>query len=45
MGAIVVTISIFRTILQIPLDVFPNFVLLQVEIQAEAPGLPLEEVE
>ncbi|MBD2293641.1 efflux RND transporter permease subunit [Anabaena sphaerica FACHB-251] len=45
MGAIVVTVWIFQTIIQMPLDVFPNFAPPQVEIQVEAPGLAPEEVE
>ena len=45
LGAIVVTVWIFRTIIQMPLDVFPSFAPPQVEIQAEAPGLAPEEVE
>ncbi|XWK91725.1 MAG: efflux RND transporter permease subunit (plasmid) [Phormidium sp.] len=45
LGAIVVTVWIFRTIIQMPLDVFPNFAPPQVEIQTEAPGLAPEEVE
>lgn len=45
LGAIVVTIWIFRTIIQMPLDVFPTFAPPQVEIQTEAPGLAPEEVE
>lgn len=45
LGAIVVTFWIFRTIIQMPLDVFPNFAPPQVEIQTEAPGLAPEELE
>jgi cation efflux system protein involved in nickel and cobalt tolerance len=45
MSAIVITIAIFRTIIQMPLDVFPAFAPPQVEIQTEAPGLAPEEVE
>jgi CzcA family heavy metal efflux pump len=45
LGAIVVTFWIFRTIIQMPLDVFPSFAPPQVEIQTEAPGLAPEEVE
>ncbi|MBD2095595.1 efflux RND transporter permease subunit [Trichocoleus sp. FACHB-591] len=45
LGAIVITIWIFRTIIQMPLDVFPPFAPPQVEIQTEAPGLAPEEVE
>ncbi|PSB15063.1 CusA/CzcA family heavy metal efflux RND transporter [Phormidesmis priestleyi ULC007] len=45
LGAIVITIWIFRTIIQMPLDVFPTFAPPQVEIQTEAPGLAPEEVE
>ncbi|ARV59637.1 cation transporter [Nostocales cyanobacterium HT-58-2] len=45
LGTIVVTIWIFRTIIQMPLDVFPSFAPPQVEIQTEAPGLAPEEVE
>ncbi|MCC5659355.1 CusA/CzcA family heavy metal efflux RND transporter [Nostoc sp. XA010] len=45
LGAIVVTLWIFRTIIQMPLDVFPSFAPPQVEIQTEAPGLAPEEVE
>ena len=44
-GAIILTIWIFRTIIQMPLDVFPTFAPPQVEIQTEAPGLAPEEVE
>ncbi|MCC5641782.1 CusA/CzcA family heavy metal efflux RND transporter [Nostoc sp. CHAB 5824] len=45
LGAIVITLWIFRTIIQMPLDVFPTFAPPQVEIQTEAPGLAPEEVE
>jgi cation efflux system protein involved in nickel and cobalt tolerance len=45
LSAIVITIAIFRTIMQMPLDVFPTFAPPQVEIQTEAPGLAPEEVE
>jgi Cu/Ag efflux pump CusA len=45
LGAIVVTFWIFRTIIQMPLDVFPSFAPPQVEIQTEAPGLAPEEIE
>lgn len=45
LGAIILTIWIFRTIIQMPLDVFPTFAPPQVEIQTEAPGLAPEEVE
>jgi CzcA family heavy metal efflux pump len=45
LGAIVVTLWIFQTIIQMPLDVFPSFAPPQVEIQTEAPGLAPEEVE
>ncbi|HEY9761403.1 MAG TPA: efflux RND transporter permease subunit [Trichocoleus sp.] len=45
LGAIVVTVWIFRTVVQMPLDVFPSFAPPQVEIQTEAPGLAPEEVE
>ncbi len=45
LGTIVITIWIFRTIIQMPLDVFPSFAPPQVEIQTEAPGLAPEEVE
>ncbi|MBW4678544.1 MAG: CusA/CzcA family heavy metal efflux RND transporter [Microcoleus vaginatus WJT46-NPBG5] len=45
LGAIIVTFWIFRTIIQMPLDVFPNFAPPQVEIQTEAPGLAPEELE
>ena len=45
LGAIIVTIWIFRTIIQMPLDVFPSFAPPQVEIQTETPGLAPEEVE
>jgi hypothetical protein len=38
LGAIVITVWIFRTIIQMPLDVFPTFAPPQVEIQTEAPG-------
>ncbi len=45
LGAIIVTFWIFRTIIQMPLDVFPSFAPPQVEIQTESPGLAPEEVE
>jgi CzcA family heavy metal efflux pump len=45
LGTIIITIWIFRTIIQMPLDVFPSFAPPQVEIQTEAPGLAPEEVE
>ena len=45
LGAIVITFWIFRTIIQMPLDVFPSFAPPQVEIQTEAPGLAPEEIE
>ena len=45
LGAVIVTFWIFRTIVQMPLDVFPSFAPPQVEIQTEAPGLAPEEVE
>ena len=45
LGAIIVTFWIFRTIIQMPLDVFPSFAPPQVEIQTEALGLAPEEVE
>jgi cation efflux system protein involved in nickel and cobalt tolerance len=45
LSAIITMIVIFRTIIQMPLDVFPNFAPPQVEIQTEAPGLAPEEVE
>ncbi len=45
LGAMILTIWIFRTIIQMPLDVFPQFAPPQVEIQTEAPGLAPEEVE
>ncbi|MBD1805328.1 efflux RND transporter permease subunit [Microcoleus sp. FACHB-SPT15] len=45
LGTIVVTFWIFRTIIQMPLDVFPSFAPPQVEIQTEAPGLAPEELE
>ncbi|AFY90997.1 efflux RND transporter permease subunit [Chroococcidiopsis thermalis] len=45
LGAIVLTFWIFRTIVQMPLDVFPSFAPPQVEIQTETPGLAPEEVE
>ncbi len=45
LGAIIVTFWIFRTISQMPLDVFPSFAPPQVEIQVEAPGLAPEELE
>ncbi|MFN9818428.1 MAG: efflux RND transporter permease subunit [Pseudanabaena sp.] len=44
-GAMILSIWIFRTIVQMPLDVFPPFAPPQVEIQTEAPGLAPEEVE
>jgi len=45
LGAIIITFWIFRTIIQMPLDVFPSFAPPQVEIQTETPGLAPEEVE
>lgn len=45
LGAIIVTFWIFRTIIQMPLDVFPSFAPPQVEIQTESLGLAPEEVE
>jgi cation efflux system protein involved in nickel and cobalt tolerance len=45
LSAIITMIVIFRTIIQMPLDVFPSFAPPQVEIQTEAPGLAPEEVE
>jgi cation efflux system protein involved in nickel and cobalt tolerance len=45
LGAIILTFWIFRTIIQMPLDVFPSFAPPQVEIQTETPGLAPEEVE
>ncbi|MUG93367.1 CusA/CzcA family heavy metal efflux RND transporter [Scytonema sp. UIC 10036] len=45
LGAIIITLWIFQTIIQMPLDVFPSFAPPQVEIQTEAPGLAPEEVE
>ena len=45
LGAMILTIWILRTIIQMPLDVFPTFAPPQVEIQTEAPGLAPEEVE
>ncbi|GAA6621538.1 hypothetical protein NUACC26_073580 [Scytonema sp. NUACC26] len=45
LGTIILTFWIFRTIIQMPLDVFPSFAPPQVEIQTEAPGLAPEEVE
>lgn len=45
LGTIVVTIWIFRTIVQMPLDVFPSFAPPQVEIQTESAGLAPEEME
>jgi cation efflux system protein involved in nickel and cobalt tolerance len=45
LGAMILTIWIVRTIIQMPLDVFPTFAPPQVEIQTEAPGLAPEEVE
>jgi CzcA family heavy metal efflux pump len=44
-ATIILTIWIFRTIIQMPLDVFPSFAPPQVEIQTESPGLAPEEVE
>ncbi|OUL34179.1 cation transporter [Nostoc sp. T09] len=45
LSAIILMIGIFRTIIQMPLDVFPSFAPPQVEIQTEAPGLAPEELE
>jgi CzcA family heavy metal efflux pump len=44
-GAMILSIWIFRAIVQMPLDVFPPFAPPQVEIQTEAAGLAPEEVE
>ncbi|TYQ25310.1 efflux RND transporter permease subunit [Pseudanabaena sp. UWO311] len=44
-GAMILSIWIFRTIVQMPLDVFPPFAPPQVEIQTEAAGFAPEEVE
>ncbi|KAM3098337.1 efflux RND transporter permease subunit [Phormidesmis sp. 146-12] len=45
LGALILTVWIFLTIIKMPLDVFPAFAPPQVEIQVEAPGLAPEEVE
>lgn len=45
LGTVIAMIWIFRTIIQMPLDVFPSFAPPQVEIQTEAPGLAPEEIE
>lgn len=45
LGTIVVTLWILRTIVQMPLDVFPSFAPPQVEIQTESSGLAPEEIE
>ncbi|MBD2195887.1 MULTISPECIES: efflux RND transporter permease subunit [Calothrix] len=45
LSTIILMIWIFRTIIQMPLDVFPSFAPPQVEIQTEAPGLAPEELE
>lgn len=45
LGAMILTVWIFRTVMQMPLDVFPSFAPPQVEIQTETPGLAPEEVE
>jgi len=45
LGTIILTIWIFCTIIQMPLDVFPSFAPPQVEIQTEAPGLAPQEIE
>ncbi|MBD2207071.1 efflux RND transporter permease subunit [Calothrix sp. FACHB-1219] len=45
LSTIILIIWIFRTIIQMPLDVFPSFAPPQVEIQTEAPGLAPEELE
>lgn len=45
LGTIILTIWIFRTIIQMPLDVFPSFAPPQVEIQTKAPGIAPEELE
>lgn len=45
LGVIITTIWIFRTIIQMPLNVFPSFAPPQVEIQTEAPGLAPQEIE
>ena len=45
LASILIALFGFRTINQMPLDVFPAFAPLQVEIQTEAPGLAPEEIE
>jgi len=45
LGALILTLWIFRAVSQMPLDVFPSFAPPQVEIQTEAAGLAPEEVE
>ncbi|BDA75806.1 cation efflux system protein (plasmid) [Calothrix sp. PCC 7716] len=44
-ASIIISFWGFRTLQQMPLDVFPNFAPPQVEIMTEAPGLAPEEVE
>jgi len=44
-GAVIITFYGIYTINQMPLSVFPDFALPQVEIQREADGLAPEEVE
>ncbi|MEH2084956.1 MAG: efflux RND transporter permease subunit [Nostoc sp.] len=45
LASILISIWGFLVLIQMPLDVFPNFAPPQVEIMTEAPGLAAEEVE
>ena len=45
LGAVVLMVSGTSTARRMPLDVFPEFVQPQVDVQTEAPGLAPEQVE
>ena len=45
LAALVLMLVGLNTIRQAPLDVFPEFAPIKVEIQTEAPGLSTEEIE